>query len=47
MRCAEVSRRTGETDINISLDIDGKGTRNLATGMGLIEHLLNLFTTHG
>ena len=47
MRCAEVSRRTGETDINISLDLDGKGTSNLDTGMGFFEHMLNLFTTHG
>ncbi|MBP9538032.1 MAG: imidazoleglycerol-phosphate dehydratase HisB [Negativicutes bacterium] len=47
MRCAEVSRRTGETDINISLDLDGQGTSNLDTGMGFFEHMLNLFTTHG
>ena len=47
MRCAEVSRRTGETDINISLDIDGQGTSNLDTGMGFFEHMLHLFTTHG
>ena len=47
MRCAEVSRRTGETDINISLDIDGQGTSNLDIGMGFFEHMLNLFTTHG
>ena len=47
MRCAEVSRRTGETDINISLDFDGQGTSNLDTGMGFFEHMLNLFTTHG
>ena len=42
MRCAEVSRRTGETDINISLDLDGQGTSNLDTGMGFFEHMLNL-----
>ena len=47
MRCAEVSRRTGETDINISLDLDGQGTSNLDIGMGFFEHMLNLFTTHG
>ena len=47
MRCAEVSRRTGETDINISLDLDGQGTSNLDTGMGFFEHMLNLFTTQG
>lgn len=47
MRCAEISRRTGETDINISLDLDGQGTSNLDTGMGFFEHMLNLFTTHG
>ena len=47
MRCAEVSRRTGETDINISFDLDGQGTSNLDTGMGFFEHMLNLFTTHG
>ena len=47
MRCAEVSRRTGETDINISLELDGQGTSNLDTGMGFFEHMLNLFTTHG
>ena len=47
MRCAEVSRRTGETDINISLDLDGQGSSNLDTGMGFFEHMLNLFTTHG
>ena len=47
MRCAEVSRRTGETDINISLELDGQGTSKLDTGMGFFEHMLNLFTTHG
>lgn len=47
MRCAEISRKTGETDINIKIDIDGQGNSKLNTGIGFFDHMMNLFTRHG
>ena len=47
MRCAEISRKTGETDINIKLDIDGQGNSKLNTGIGFFDHMMNLFSRHG
>ena len=46
-RKAEVSRKTGETDIKISLTIDGTGKNNINTGIGFFDHMLNAFAKHG
>ena len=47
MRQAEIERKTGETDIRVFLDLDGKGTCNIDTGVGFLDHMLELFGRHG
>ena len=47
MRIAEINRKTGETDISLKLNIDGKGTYDVDTGCGFLNHMLELFTRHG
>ena len=47
MRKAETLRKTGETDITLSLDIDGKGESEISSGVGFLDHMLNLFSRHG
>jgi len=47
LRKAEVSRKTGETDIKISLTIDGTGKNNINTGIGFFDHMLSAFAKHG
>ncbi len=47
MRLAEFSRKTNETDISISLNLDGNGKADISTGFGFIDHLLNNFALHG
>ena len=46
-RQAEIKRETKETCISVSLAIDGAGQANNATGVGFLDHLLDLFTRHG
>jgi imidazoleglycerol-phosphate dehydratase len=46
MRAASVSRRTQETDIALSLAIDGSGKAAVATGVGFLDHMLELFARH-
>ena len=46
MRSASVSRRTNETDISVSLGIDGSGRASVATGIGFLDHMLELFGRH-
>ena len=46
-RRAEVQRTTNETDITLSLAIDGAGTADVATGIGFLDHMLTLFAHHG
>ncbi len=46
MRCAEISRKTAETDITLKLDIDGKGKANVNSGIGFLDHMLILFARH-
>ena len=46
-RKAEISRVTKETDITISLDIDGKGNGSINTGIGFFDHMLNSVARHG
>lgn len=47
MRQAEIARKTGETDIRVFLDLDGKGTCDIDTGVGFLDHMLELFGRHG
>ena len=47
MRTSLVARRTAETDINLSLCLDGKGSFSIASGVGFLNHMLVLFAKHG
>ena len=47
MRKSEISRKTSETDINLSIDLDGKGSSQIDTGIGFLDHMLTLFAKHG
>ncbi|MBQ4283661.1 MAG: imidazoleglycerol-phosphate dehydratase HisB [Lachnospira sp.] len=47
MRQAEISRKTNETDIKLSLVIDGKGESSIDTGIGFFDHMLASFARHG
>ena len=46
-RTASRSRKTAETDIDLSLDLDGSGVANIATGIPFFDHMLTLFARHG
>jgi len=46
VRAAEVVRKTGETDIRLSLAVDGTGASSVATGVGFLDHMLTLFSRH-
>ncbi len=47
MRTAEIKRKTVETDIELSLNIDGTGKSEINTGCGFLDHMLTLFAKHG
>ncbi len=47
MRTAEISRKTGETDIAIFLNLDGSGNSAIDSGCGFLDHMLTLFAKHG
>src|SRR4051794_33123567 len=46
-RTAEITRTTGETDIRLSLNLDGSGAGTRTTGVGFFDHMLDLFARHG
>lgn len=46
-RKAELKRKTSETDIGVSLELDGKGKYEVKTGIGFFDHMLEGFTKHG
>lgn len=46
-RSAEIKRKTNETDIAMSLNIDGSGKADINTGIGFFDHMLNSFARHG
>ncbi len=46
-RTAEVSRRTGETDVTVRLDLDGRGDAEVHTGIPFLDHMLDLLARHG
>lgn len=47
MRTSEIIRKTAETDISLSLNLDGSGKSQIATGCGFLDHMLTLFAAHG
>ncbi len=47
MRGAQINRKTAETDIRLSLELDGKGKSDIKTGEGFLDHMLELFARHG
>lgn len=47
MRTTTISRKTAETDINLTLSLDGSGQSTIDTGVGFLDHMLTLFAKHG
>ena len=47
MRTAQISRVTAETDITLTLTLEGSGRADIQTGVGFLDHMLTLFTAHG
>ena len=47
MRTADIARKTTETDIQLTLNLDGTGISEIATGCGFLDHMLTLFASHG
>ena len=47
MRNAPINRKTGETDISLTLNIDGSGKSSIDSGCGFLDHMLTLFAKHG
>ena len=47
MRTAEINRKTAETDIMLTLNLDGTGMSTVKTGVGFLDHMLTLFAAHG
>ncbi len=47
MRTADIIRKTAETDIRLTLNLDGSGLSKIATGCGFLDHMLTLFARHG
>ncbi len=47
MRKAEIKRTTAETDIALTLNLDGKGVSKIDSGCGFLDHMLTLFAKHG
>ena len=46
MRTAEIIRKTAETDITLTLSLDGEGKSQISTGCGFLDHMLTLFSKH-
>jgi imidazoleglycerol-phosphate dehydratase len=47
MRKAGIDRKTAETDISLTLDLDGNGRSDIQSGLGFLDHMLTLFAKHG
>jgi len=46
-RIGELSRQTKETDVKVKLNLDGTGAAKIDTGVGFLDHMLELFAVHG
>jgi imidazoleglycerol-phosphate dehydratase len=46
-RTAQISRKTGETDVSLTLGLDGTGAGRRSTGVGFLDHMLDLVARHG
>jgi imidazoleglycerol-phosphate dehydratase len=46
MRTAKIDRQTGETQVSLVLNLDGSGKSEVATGVGFLDHMLELFARH-
>ena len=47
MRKSSIERKTAETDIRLTIDLDGTGQSDIRTGVGFLDHMLTLFARHG
>ena len=47
MRESTISRKTAETDISLTLNLDGSGKSQISSGVGFLDHMLTLFAKHG
>ncbi|MFQ5957325.1 MAG: imidazoleglycerol-phosphate dehydratase, partial [Candidatus Brocadiales bacterium] len=47
MRKSQIDRKTKETDIKLTLELDGQGRCEGSTGVGFLDHMLDLFSRHG
>jgi imidazoleglycerol-phosphate dehydratase len=47
MRTSGIKRKTAETDISLTLNIDGTGVSSIDSGIGFLDHMLTLFARHG
>lgn len=46
MRTSQIERKTRETDIKMSINLDGSGKNNISTGIGFFDHMLTAFSVH-
>ena len=47
MRTSHINRKTAETDISLTLNLDGTGVSSINSGCGFLDHMLTLFARHG
>ena len=47
MRKSHIERKTAETDISLTIDLDGQGNGDIHTGVGFLDHMMTLFARHG
>ena len=46
-RTATIDRKTGETNVHLTFNVDGSGKSEIDTGIGFLDHMLTLFAAHG